>query len=208
MCVDYVQGKHLWTWIEWIASLQKKKIAWDNSLDEEDTEVFAITTDGVDFPMWEIKHPEMPHDKKAMSHKFRKCGAKYLIVLSVFWSKCVYIEGPYKGGKHDVEMFRESGLIKRLKKSGKLCIADRGFRSKYAHEHKVMSLPDYMDSPELHNFKSRARLHHESFNRRLKHFEALSSTWKNGFIKHGITLRAVAVIVQYQMDNGSPLFCV
>jgi hypothetical protein len=42
----------------------------------------------------------------------------------------------------------------------------------------------------------------------LKHFASLDQTFKNGFVKHGIALRAVAVTVQYQMDNGSPIFCV
>ena len=207
-CIDYVQGENLWKWIGRIADLAQKKIVWDKSIDSKDMEVFAYTSDGVDFKMWERQHPDYPIDTKAMSHKFRSCGAKYIIVLSVFRSKCVFIEGPFRGGKPDLDMFKESGLIKKMKKHGKICITDRGFRSKYVHERKQFAYPDYMDSKELNNFKSRARLRQETFNRRLKHFEALSSTFKNGFVKHGIALRAVAVIVQYQMDNGSPLFCV
>lgn len=207
MCLDYVQGKELWKWIERIASLQKKKIVWDASLDAADTEIFAISADGVDFKLWERQHPEMPVDTKAMSHKFRSCGAKYIIALSVYKPKCVFIEGPFPGGKGDLEMFRESGLMKKLKASKKVCISDRGFRSKYAHERERFAYPDFMDSKELYNFKSRVRLRQETFNRRLKHFEALSGTFKNGFIKHGIALRATAVTVQYQMDNGSPIYC-
>ena len=120
----------------------------------------------------------------------------------------MFIEGPFRGGKPDLDMFRESGLMDKLKQTGKVCIADRGFRSKLVEEKKHFSLPDYMDSKELHSFKTRARLRQETFNRRLKHFESLSETWRHGFIKHGIALRAVAVTVQYQMDNGSPIFCV
>lgn len=208
VCVDYCQGRQLWKWIERIATLETKKIFWDESLDAEDTEVFAISADGVDFKAWEMQHPDYPVDTKAMSHKFRSCGIKYLIVLSVFRSRCVHIEGPFKGGVPDLDMFRETGLIERLKQSGKLVSADRGFRSKYVDERNVFTLPDYMDSKELHSFKSRSRLRQETFNRRLKHFESMSSTFKNGFVKHGVALRAVATIVQYQMDNGSPLFCV
>jgi hypothetical protein len=94
--VDYVQGKRLWLWIERIANLAAKKIVWDKSLDSEDTEVYAISADGVDFKMWERQHPVYPIDTKAMSHKFRSCGAKYIIALSVFQSKCLFIEGPYR----------------------------------------------------------------------------------------------------------------
>ncbi len=208
MCIDYVRGKGLWTWIERIANLMEKKIKWDKRLDSNTTEIFCISTDGVDFKMWETKHPEFPIDQKAMSHKFRSCGAKYIIALSVFEPKCVFIEGPFKGGKHDIDMLRESGLMGKMKANGKLCIADRGFQSRFAAERKHLALPDYMDSKELHNFKSRARLRQETFNRRLKHFSAMTETFRHGFIKHGIALRAVAVIVQYQMDNGSPIYCV
>jgi hypothetical protein len=42
----------------------------------------------------------------------------------------------------------------------------------------------------------------------LKHFDALSETWKHGWDKHEDALWAVAGIVQYQMDLGSPIYCV
>ena len=99
-------------------------------------------------------------------------------------------------------------MIEKLKKNGKVCIVDRGFRSKFASERLAFSYPDFMDGEELYNFKSRARLRQETFNRRLKHFQALSGVFVNGFIKHGIAMHAVATIVQYQMDNGSPIYCV
>lgn len=209
MSVDYVQGKRLWIWIERIANLAGKKIVWNKSIDSKDTEVFAITADGVDFKLWEKQHPRYPIDTKAMSHKFKSCGAKYIIALSVFQPKCVFIEGPFIGGKGDLDMFRDSGLMQKMKDNGKVCIADRGFRcAKKVDEHKHFAFPDNMDSKPLSNFKSRARCRQESFNRRLKHFECLSITFTNGFEKHGIALRAVAVMVQYQMDNGSPIYCV
>jgi hypothetical protein len=201
-----VRGKPLWKWIARIAALCKKVIDW-KSLDSDDA-ILAFSANGVDFKTWEKQHPDFNIDIKFCSHKFKSCAAKYIIVLSVYHSKCLFIEGPFRGGMHDLDMFRTSGLMKKLKESGKICITDRGFRSRYGHESKHFSYPDFMDSKELYNFKSRARQRQETFNRRLKHFEALSSTFKNGFVKHGIALRAVAVIVQYQMDNGSPLFSV
>jgi DDE superfamily endonuclease len=208
MSLDYVRGNKLWLWIGRIANLAEKKIVWDKSIDSQDTEVYAISADGVDFKLWERQHPEYPIDTKAMSHKFRSCGAKYIIALSVFQPKCLFIEGPFKGGRGDLDMFIDSGLMKKMKANGKVCIADRGFRSKYVHERKHFAFPDAMDSKPLNNFKSRARCRQETYNRRLKHFQCLSSTFTNGFVKHGIAVRAVAVMVQYQMDNGSPIFFV
>ena len=107
-----------------------------------------------------------------------------------------------------MDMFRDSGLMKKMKANGKVGITDRGFRSKFVDESKHFALPGFMDSKPLFNFKTRAWMRQESYNRRLKHFECLSTTFTHGFVKHGIALRAVAVMVQYQMDNGSPIYCV
>ena len=208
ICADYCQGEPLWKWIRRIEALGNDKIKWDQSLDAADTEIFAITTDGVDFKTWERQDPELPFDSKNMSHKFKGCAAKYIIALSTYRSKCVMIAGPYRGGKPDLEIFKECGLMQKMQDSGKVVIADRGFRSRLVSEQKHFATPDYMDSKELHNFKSRARLRQETFNRRLTHFDALSDIWRNGFEKHGSAVRAVSTIVQYQMDNGSPLYAV
>jgi hypothetical protein len=70
----------------------------------------------------------------------------------------------------------------------------------------MCAYPDNMDSKELNNFKSRARLRHETFNGRLKFFNSLTHTFKHGFDNHRFVIEAVVVTVQYQMDNGSPIF--
>jgi hypothetical protein len=209
VCIDYAQGTHFWKWVERIAALTEKKIVWDKRLDSKSSEYFAISSDGVDFKLWERKHELYPYDAKAMSHKFKSCAAKYIIALSVYEPKCVFIEGPFRGGKPDLEMFRESGLMQKLIANGKVCIADRGFRSKNPREQNCFALPDYMDAGrDLYKTKSRGRLRQETWNGRLKHFGALSQTFTHGFVKHGTVLRAVAVLVQYQMDNGSPIYSV
>jgi hypothetical protein len=63
-----------------------------------------------------------------------------------------------------------------------------------------------MDLPAVNNFKSRVRLRHESFNGRLKDFKALTDTFRHTREKQGVAVVAVVVIIQYQMDNGKPLF--
>jgi hypothetical protein len=159
--------------------------------------------------LWERQHELYPYDSKNMSHKFKSCAAKYIIALSIYEAKCVFIEGPFRGGKPDLEMFRESGLMQKMIANKKVAVLDRGFRSKLTTEKMCTALPDYMDAgKELYNMKSRARLRQETWNGRIKHFGALSQTFTHGFVKHGIVLRAVAVLVQYQMDNGSPIYSV
>ena len=71
---------------------------------------------------------------------------------------------------------------------------------------KELSLPNTFDAKTLNNFKSRARLRHETFNGRLKSFAILSETFRHGFDKHKFVFEAIAVTVQYQIENGSPLF--
>eukprot|EP00978_Attheya_sp_CCMP212_P028611 scaffold99283_cov37-Attheya_sp.AAC.2 len=56
----------------------------------------------------------------------------------------------------------------------------------------MLSVPSHLDSKELYNFKSRARLRHET----------MSDTFRHGKEKMKLAFEAVTVTVQYQMDNG------
>ena len=208
ICKEYCKGESLWKWISRIALLKDKKIKWDQSLDSADTEIFTVSADGIDFRTWEKKHPLYNLDRKACSHKFKSCAAKYLIVLSIYSARCVMISGPYIGGVSDLNMFIKSGLMDKLKRSGKVAMVDKGFRADYASDRKHHSYPNSFDSKELHNFKSRCRLWQETFNHRIKHFAALEHTFRHGFEKHKIVFEAVVTIVQYQMDNGAPVYSV
>jgi hypothetical protein len=51
-----------------------------------------------------------------------------------------------------------------------------------------------------------ARLRQETSNGRLKFFEALQQTFRHHVDKQKLELEAICVIVQYQIDNGSPIF--
>jgi hypothetical protein len=203
ICERYCRGEPLWRWIAKIAALKAKKIVWDPRLDADNTEIFVLTTDGTDFKMWEKKHPTLPIDRKQCSHKFNHAAVKYEIALSVFEPKCVWISGPHKGAKHDITIFREG--LKDKVKDGKKIIVDRGYISNKPDE-RMLSQPSALDSKELNNFKSRARLRQETFNGRLKYFNALAQTFRHTIPQHGLVLEAVCVIVQYQMDNGRPIF--
>jgi hypothetical protein len=218
VCERYCRGEHVWKWVERIAAMKAKKIVWDANLaNPKNLEIFAITTDGTDFKTHEPKHPSLPRDNTACSKKVNSAAVKYEVALAVHRAKVVHIAGPYKGGVHDLEVFRRGGLKEKLKHLNrkirdfrriKLCIADRGYRSKFADEQELFSTPNSMDSKELENFKSRARLRQETFNGRLKNFCSLSAPFRHGFNKHKFVFEAVVVIVQYQMDNGSPIFAV
>jgi hypothetical protein len=202
-----MRGEPVWRWIMRIAALKKKKIKWETRLDLPDTEIFVVTIDGTDFKMWERKHPRLNQDKGQCSVKFNHGAAKYEIAISVYTAQVAWISGPYRGAEHDMTMLRRGGLLDKIQ-PGKKAIADRGYRSSREEVKSKISLPNPYDSKELNNLKSRARLRHETFNGRLKFFKVLSDTFRHGYDKHKFVVEAVAVIVQYQMDNGSPIYAV
>jgi hypothetical protein len=157
--------------------LKAKKIVWDASLDDANTAMFAISIDGTDFRIWERKHPLLPRDNGQCSKKFNHGAAKYQVALSVFGAKCVHIAGPYRGGEHNLEVFRQSGLKEKLARNKEVAIVDRGYRTGIEDEQGMFSYPNNMDSKELNNFKSRAQLRQETFDGRLKFFGSLKDTF-------------------------------
>lgn len=200
------RGHPLRLWVKRIAALKEKKIVWDPDIDHPGKEKFVMTVDGTDFKIHEKKHPTLPIDRKLCSHKFNHGALKYEIGFSVFKCKCVWINGPFKGGTHDMVIFRDK-LLKKIPE-GKLVIADGGYSSQVPSERARLSLPNTVDSPALKNFKSRARSRHESFNGRIAKFGCLNDTFKQSIGFHKDAFTAVCVMVQYQMDNGAELFSV
>ncbi len=143
----------------------------------------------------------------------------------------MWMNGPFVASKHDVTIFRENGLKDKTPNSKK-GIADKGFQG----EKDILCTPNSQDTPELRKFKvskavlqsssfavpdethitckmtpidhhqTRARARHETFNARIKNFACLDSRFRHGISKHKICFEAVCVIVQYQLENGAPLF--
>lgn len=205
ICEKYSRGVVLWEWIGKIAILITFKVRWDPHLDDPLKQIFIITVDGVDFRIWETKHPLYNIDTGMCSEKFNASAVKYEIAISLLTGKCVWINGPFRGGENDKNMFR-SGLKQKIA-PGKLVIADRGYVSSNKGE-EMLCTPNPLDSKAVNNFKSRSRCRHETFNGRLKNFASLRDTFRHGVAKHKIAFEAVVSIVQYQLDNGAPLYTV
>lgn len=203
ICERLARGAHLWDWIERIAALEQRVIFWPKDLDSADTEINALSVDGTDKKGWERKHETLPYDPGNFTQKHAHGGLKFQVTLCAQRALCVDIFGPVRGGMGDKEMLERSGILKRLKK-GKLVIADRGYiKDKWKDQ---ISWPHEHDSKKANNFKSRVRLRHESFNGRMCYFGTMNQTWHHTDEQLGFAFRAVAVNVQYQMNNGSPLF--
>ena len=95
----------------------------------------------------------------------------------------------------------------KLSKEGKKAIADEGYRG-FPDE---ISTHNSLDSPEVREFKRRARQRHEIYNGFLKQFDILSERFRcknNPNEKFSVdeklqmVFEAVNVIVQYKMEKG------
>lgn len=162
-----------------------------------------MSIDGTDCKTWEPKHPTLSQDRRQMSSKFKHAGLKYLIAVAIHENKCVFIDGPHRGGKHDITIFRER--LKQMIPEGKFVTADRGFQSSRPDE-GMLAIPNNQDSSVLKSYKSRAQLRHETFNGRIKKFKILDDTFRHGKVKHKWAFIAVCVIAQYHLENGNPLY--
>jgi len=200
ICKKYCGGERLWYWVAKIAALKAKMIRWDPVLNDPNSEIFIITIDGTDKRRWEPStHPRYNVDRRQFSKKFAHAALKFEIGLSIYRNQIVWISGPHRGGKSDIEIFREG--LKFMIAEGKLAVVDRGYRSSKVDE-QMLSLPSHLDPKALFNFKSRARLRHETLNGRIAAFKSMSDTFKHGNEKMKLAFEAVAVTVQYAMDNG------
>jgi len=130
---------------------------------------------------------------------------KYEIGIDIHTSQVVWINGPFRGGAHDKSIYVSALRLKIP--HGKKVIVDRVYGEKSSpDDHAKLGLPNPMDDPETAKFKARARCRHESFNGRLKFFKSLEDTYRHRNAYHKHVLLAVAVMVQYQMNNGATLF--
>lgn len=174
------------------------QIVWPENVDNGPT--FMFTVDGTHCPTFEPKHPIYNQDKAYFSYKFNQAAFNYEIAISVFENKVLWVDGPHAGSKHDITIFREKLMAKVP--AGKRGIADNGYKG----EPTVLCTPNTHDPKELRQFKSRARARQESFNKRTKNFKCLSTDFRHGIIKHKVLFEAICVILQYELENGKPLF--
>ena len=123
--------------------------------------------------------------------------------MSVFENRLVWLNGPFPASRHDITIFREDGLLDQMP-AGHLAIADKGYRG----EPNVVATANSRDQEPVRALKGAARARQESFNARIKVFKCLDERFRHQLKKHKVAVEAVCVIVQYQLENGSPLFSV
>jgi hypothetical protein len=193
-----------WDVIRAIQELEAQKITWPVN----DGTILVFTVDGTHSP---IEEPRKNPNSNWCSHKFHGPGLAYELAIAVHEPKLVWINGPFRGGESDRDIFMKPNGLQSKLLPGQRAIGDRGYAGL-----RDVSTNNIEDDRITSTFKRRARARHESFNSRIKRF-AVTSTKFRGYHDHnGETCHdshrtcfvAVCVIVQYEMENGSPLFAV
>ena len=79
--------------------------------------------------------------------------------------------------------------------------ADLGYRG----EPMVIDLPD-KGPANMILAKKRARMRHETCNKRFKNWACLSQNFRHGVALHCECMTAITVLTQFAISNGEPLF--
>jgi hypothetical protein len=198
-----------WDMLLRLQALKSEKIVWPTA-GEIGNNVWIGSVDGTHIKTQEPNHPTYPKDKKAFSYKNHSAGFSYEIVVSLWESKIIWINGPFKASVHDNTIFSlPGGLKEKLEATGLRVIADSGYGG-YDH---VVSRLNSMDSKEVSKFKVRARMRQEAVNAKIKTLRCTDSgrfrhmgNYKDGQPKFKICFEAAVVVTQYKMDISEPLF--
>jgi len=191
---------NIWVIIEKIQYLKFKKITWPDDLGGED--IWIVTVDGTHIWLYEPDHPLFSQDSDYYSHKFNKAGINYELGIAIASGKLIWLNGPFKAGKNDLQIFVGGGLRDRLKQLGKKAIGDGIYRG----NQDTVSYGNSHDSRQVKLFKSRALKRHEDFNGMTKTFKILQGPFRHGTIKIARAFEAVSVICQYKIERDEPLF--
>jgi DDE superfamily endonuclease len=205
-------SKELWKYTRAIQALKERKIKWpwgpNGGADEE---VFIVSVDGVHCT---ISEPRKMPSSKWFSHKTHGPAVGYEIAISLQQNRVVHVNGPYPAGVPDITIFQAEGGLKSKMPDGKFATADRGYRGK-----PKLRIPNNRDAPLVKEFKKRSQARHETFNARLKSFKILSTRFRHRHShrgnpsvtchdNHKAAFEAVCVLIQYDMENGHPLFAI
>lgn len=192
-----------WLMVEKIGALISQVVCWPDDEKFSD-DIWVISVDGTHLRTEEPAHPEHPKDPALFSFKHHCAGYNYEIGLSIYESKLIWFSGPHEAGANsDLVVFtKPGGLKEKLEATGKKGIGDGG----YSGYPKLLSTPNSHDAPEVAKLKARIRQRHESYNRKLKTFECLDSRFRHSKARLQNCFEAVAVVVQYMMIHGTPLY--
>jgi hypothetical protein len=127
---------------------------------------------------------------------------KYEVCVCIQSGNIVWVNGPFRGGEHDITIARQA-LLDALDED-EMVEADGG----YAGEQFYIKIPKDASSEEEKWMKQVTRSRHETANKRFKIFEILRTRFRHELEKHSSCFRAVVVITQLSIEHGAPLYSV
>ena len=186
-----------WEFVGKIASLKKDKIkcptVWPVKL--------GASVDGTQVRTNEPRDKDMRRNPKNFAYKYNFAGLNYQIVLSLFTNECWYVNSGDPGSVHDITAIRREFVD--MVPDGCRVIADSGFTGKSDKEKRIFSVRNNLDSDEVADFKKRAKSRQETFNKRMKDYDVLKKSFRHGIKRHCLCFDAVAVLVQYAIEDTS-----
>jgi len=139
------------------------------------------------------------------SHKYSfKSALRNEIRVSIIGGDLVWIQGPYPAGRlNDIAIFNK--VLRHFLEPGERVEAD----NRYVGAADNIKCPDNPCNPvENEGMQSRASYRHETINGRFKTWGILQQTYRHDIRWHGEVFRAIAIMTQLAISNGSPLFSV
>ena len=122
------------------------------------------------------------------------------IALDLWSSRIIWLHGLFPAATGDAKIFQEEGLCDEMP------VGTKGIADKIYRGLDKIVLHNSLDKEDVREFKRRARARQESVNARLKSFDCLKQRFRHGVENHQMYVHAVAVMLTFQFENGSPLF--
>ena len=206
---DKTASKYVWKMVFRVRDMMPYKIMMPAFLnpDLDPTKpqtIYCYGVDGVHCPIQERQTEEYFKDTTYWSHKTNSPGLAYEVASNIYEQEIVSVRGPYPAGTSDETIFKKPGGLRDQIPEGKKAVADGG----YKRCGPKVSISTSLDDPRVARFKRRVKCCQETINGRMKKFAVLTTRFRHDDTKHQACFFAIAVTVQYTMENGSPLFVV
>jgi hypothetical protein len=137
--------------------------------------------------------------KRWYSHKFKKAGVAYEIGLCIKTGHIIWFAGPLPAGEwNDISIFHLA--LKHKLDPNEHVAADKGYCGECPAVAKTPG-PLYTDECYI-KMMGGVAAQHETVNNCLKMFECLKQHFHHGVVAHAACFRAVAIVVQLQIEHG------
>ena len=150
-----------------------------------------VVIDGVDCMAQEVS----PFDSDRCSHKMKTSAQRWQVASCIQTGWPVDVDGPYKAGPWtDIRIFRNR--LMHMLDDGEYIVGDRGYQDGFQ-----FCITKNCEDEELQEMVKKVCARHETINARLKSFKILSTPYRNGDIRHGVTFKAIMNLVALQIQS-------